>query len=75
MIVLFQLPVHSVPITTKGLISNPGHGEVYSIQHYVIKFVSDLFSPGTSSANKTDLHGKTVILLKMALNTINLDQT
>jgi hypothetical protein len=31
---------------------NPVHGEVYSIQHYVIKFVSDLwqvggFSPGT----------------------------
>jgi hypothetical protein len=22
--------------------SNPGHGYVYSIQHYVIKFVSDL---------------------------------
>jgi hypothetical protein len=22
--------------------SNPAHGEVYSIQHYVIKFVSDL---------------------------------
>jgi len=21
---------------------NPAHGEVYSIQHYVIKFVSDL---------------------------------
>jgi len=22
--------------------SNPAHGEVYSIQHYVIKFVSDI---------------------------------
>ena len=27
---------------TKVVNSNPVHGEVYSIQHYVIKFVSDL---------------------------------
>jgi hypothetical protein len=32
----------SVPITTKVVSSNPMHGEVYSIQHYVIKYVSDL---------------------------------
>ena len=32
----------SVPITTKVVSSNLVHGEVYSIQHYVIKFVSDL---------------------------------
>jgi hypothetical protein len=31
-----------VPITTKVVSSNPVYGEVYSIQHYVIKFVSDL---------------------------------
>jgi hypothetical protein len=31
-----------VPITTKVVSSNPVHGEVYSIQHYVIEFVSDL---------------------------------
>jgi len=31
-----------MPITTKVVSSNPVHGEVYSIQHYVIKFVSDL---------------------------------
>jgi hypothetical protein len=37
-----QLPVQSVPITTKVVSSNPVHGEVYSIQHYVIKFASDL---------------------------------
>jgi hypothetical protein len=36
------LPVQSVPITTNTLSSNTVHGEVYSIQHYVIKFVSDL---------------------------------
>jgi len=27
---------------TKVVRSNPVHGEVYSIQHYVIKFVSEL---------------------------------
>jgi len=68
----------SVPITTKVLSSNPVQGEVYSIQHYVIKFVSDLrqvskFYPGTpvSSTNKTDLYDITEILLKVAFNTIN----
>jgi hypothetical protein len=37
-----QLPVQSVSITTNVVSSNPVHGEVYSIQHYVIKFVSNL---------------------------------
>jgi hypothetical protein len=37
-----QLHVHLVPITTKFVSLNPSHGKVYSIQHYVIKFVSDL---------------------------------
>jgi hypothetical protein len=31
-----------MPITTKVVSSHHAHGEVYSIQHYVIKFVSDL---------------------------------
>ena len=31
-------------ITTKAASSNPDHDEVYSIQYYVIKFVSDLWS-------------------------------
>jgi hypothetical protein len=37
-----QLPIQSVPITTKVVSLNPVHGEVYLIQHYVIKCVSDL---------------------------------
>ena len=37
-----QLPMQSVPITTKVVSSNPVHGEVHLIQHYVIKVVSDL---------------------------------
>ena len=51
--------------------------EVYSIQHCVIKFVSDLRQVGifflvlrVSSINKTDHHYVTEILLKVALNTI-----
>ena len=38
--------VQSVPITIKVVTSNPVHGEVYSIQHYVIKVVSDLRQVG-----------------------------
>jgi len=37
-----QLQVQSVSITNKVVSSNPIHGKVYSIQHNVIKFVSDL---------------------------------
>ena len=50
------------------------------MQHYVIKFVSDLrqvviFSGySDSSTNKTDRHDITEIMLKVALNTITLNQ-
>ena len=37
-----HLPMQSAPIATEVVSSNPAHGEVYSIQHYVIKFVNDL---------------------------------
>ena len=56
-------------LTTKVVISNPVHGEVYSIEHYVIKFVSD--RSVVSSTNKTERHDTIEILLKVALNTIN----
>ena len=36
-----QLPVQSVPLKTKVVSSNLVHGEVYSIEHYVITFISD----------------------------------
>ena len=72
--------MQSVPITTNVVSSIPAHGEVYLIQHYVIKFVIDLrqvgdFFPGTpvSSTNNTDRYDITKIFLKMALNTINLN--
>ena len=34
--------VQSVPITTNVVSSNHFYGEAYLIQHYVLKFVSDL---------------------------------
>jgi hypothetical protein len=42
---IFQLyrACGSQPITTKVGSSSPVHGQVYSIQHYMIKFVSDLW--------------------------------
>ena len=41
-----QLSVQSVPITITVVSSNPVHGEVYSIQNYVKKFVSELQQVG-----------------------------
>ena len=68
-----------MPITTKVVSLNPAHGEVYSIQHCVIKFVSDLRQVccflrvlPVSSTNKTDRHDITEILLKVVLNTLTL---
>ena len=62
------------------LSSNPVHGEVYSIQHFRIKLVSDLRQVSGflqalrfPSTIKTDRHDITEILLKVTLNTINLN--
>ena len=72
-----------MPITTKVGSSNPPHGEVYSIQLYVIQFVGDLavglwFSkgPSVSSTSKTDRHDiNEILLLKVAIHTITLTLT
>jgi hypothetical protein len=37
--------IQSVHITTEVVSSNPAHSEMYSIQHYVVQFVSDLWRP------------------------------
>jgi len=70
--------MQSVPITTKVVSWSPVHGKVYSIQHYVIKFVSKVatglwFSPviQVSYNSKTDRQDITEILLKVALNIIH----
>ena len=65
--------MQSVPVPTKVVSLNPTNGKVYWIQHYVIKFVSDLwyvcgflhvlwFPPLTKLT--------AMILLKVALNLI-----
>ena len=62
---------------TKVVSLNPGDREVYTTQHNVIKFVSDLQLisgflpiPLISSINKTDCHDITEILWKVVLNII-----
>ena len=71
MIVLYidlQLPMQSIPITSNIVSLYPDHGEVYSKQHYVIKFVRDLRQDSGffrvllfPSSNKTDCHDITEI--------------
>ena len=60
----------------KVVSSNPADGEVYSIQFYVMKFISFFRKIGdflrVSSTNKTDCHDIAQILLKVALNTTTL---
>ena len=46
MVVGYTTTYAIMPITTEVVISNPDQGDVYSIQHYVINFVSDLRQVG-----------------------------
>ena len=78
MFAIFNYLCKSVPLASKVVNSYAVHSEVYSIKHFVIKFVSVLrqvwgFSHGTLvfSINNTDCHDINEILLKVALNTIN----
>ena len=62
--------VESANRRTEVVNLNPVYRQVYSIQHYVIKFVSDLRQIGdtpVSSNNKTNRHDITEILLKVRL--------
>ena len=74
MIVVFTYAISAYPDEFKF-----HSGGVYSLQHYVIKFVGDLRQMGGflqallfPPPNKTDNHDITEILLKVALNTIIL---
>ena len=72
MVVWFQLYMQSLPITDKVVSSDPAHGEVYSIQHYVINcqlFAGCRWFSPVSSTNKADRLDITEILLKVALST------
>jgi hypothetical protein len=51
---------------------NPVHGEVYTIQHCEIKFVSDMWQVG--GFLRVLHHDIAEILLKVALNTMTLPQ-
>ena len=68
--------MQSVSFTTNIVGSNPDHAEVYSIQHYVIKFVIDLLQVNGFPMyygvlhRKTDRHNITEMSFKVALNTI-----
>jgi hypothetical protein len=69
-------------VTSTNIVSsNPVHGELYSIKHYVIKFVSDLRQVGgflrvlRFPPKKTDHQYITEILLKVTINTIKPNQT
>jgi hypothetical protein len=67
----FDLPVQSVPITTKVVNSNPAHEKVYTIQHYVIKSVSGIRQVASFLGVLRFLPPKkdiSEILLKVALN-------
>jgi hypothetical protein len=69
-----QLPVQSVPITTKIVSYKPALGEVYSKKKLCDKVIHGRrFTPGTpaSSTTKTDRPDIAEILLKVGLNTIN----
>jgi hypothetical protein len=73
---IYNYLCNQCPSLLKVVSSNQAHGEVYSIQHYVIKFVGDFqvrgflwvlqFSPPIKLTYITE------ILLKVALNTIIL---
>jgi hypothetical protein len=63
-------------ITTNIVSSNPAHGEMYLIQHYIFfgylrQRVCDFSEYSGFSINKTDSHNITEILLWVALNTIS----
>ena len=64
-----QLPMQSVPLTTKDVWLNPSHGEVYGDK---VAAAGRWLALDTlvSSANKTDPNAITETLLKVAFNTV-----
>ena len=71
--------IQTVPIATNVVSLNSAHGKVYSMQNYVINFVSDIRQVGGvlqvllfPTLIETDHHDMAELLLKVALITINL---
>jgi len=50
-----SLPMHSMPITANVVRYISFDGEVFSIQHYMIKFVSNLWHVGVFSESTKNL--------------------
>jgi hypothetical protein len=76
-----KLPVRLVLITTEVMNSNPGRGEEYMIQHYVITFVSYMRQVGCvlwvlrfPQTNQTDRHDIAEILFESGVNTIIIEK-
>ena len=71
MAVRFELPMSSVPITTDVVSSSLYHGEA-NVQHYVIKFVSDLLHVGgfLCDLRFPQLINLTATITEILLNTI-----
>jgi hypothetical protein len=65
MLVGFIATMHSVPITTKVMSSNLVPEEVYSIQHYVIKYVSDLRQIDVQDLRKLKRYDYSAFRLKL----------
>jgi hypothetical protein len=68
MIVDLLLPVLSVPIIAEVVGLIPIHVKLCSIQHYVIKFVSDSYSVVFSTTNKTEYHNHNIIYSITSIN-------
>ena len=49
---------YAISLITKGMRSNPAHDKLYTIQYYVIKFVSDLLNVGSFLRYTGFLHQK-----------------
>jgi hypothetical protein len=58
--------------STKGWIYSPAHVEVYSIQLYVIKYVSDLLQVGVPINNIADFHDIIDALLNVTFDTLTI---
>ena len=71
--------IQTVPIATNVVSLNSAHGKVYSMQNYVINFVSNIRQVGGvlqvllfPQLIKIDHYNMAKLLLKVALITINL---
>jgi hypothetical protein len=63
-----ELHLPSVPITTKVVGSNPAHGKVYSIQHYLIQFASDARLVGHHKPTKPTIQQSILLITLFSIH-------